>query len=67
LRQPSGRTSLLEKPLAAMAILAGVSLVPRLIALWSRPMWYDEAFSALLASKGAGALLRGLLAPSAIQ
>jgi len=55
---------LIDSSLLAGAILTAVALVPRLIALGSRPMWYDEAFSALLASKGADVVLRGLLAPS---
>ena len=59
-----GRRTLLERPLPVMLLLTAASLVPRLIALGSRPVWYDEAFSALLAARGPQAVLRGLLAPS---
>ncbi len=58
------RPPLLERPLPAVLILVAVSLVPRLLALGSRPVWYDEAFSALFSAKGPAAVLHGLLASS---
>jgi predicted membrane-bound mannosyltransferase len=42
------RPALLDRSLPAILILVAVSLVPRLLALGSRPIWYDEAFRPLL-------------------
>ncbi len=39
-----------------------VALLARLPGLASRPLWYDEAFTALLSSRGPSALFQGLLA-----
>src|SRR5690349_4245734 len=36
----------------------------RLLGIWSRPIWYDEAFSILFSEKGLGAMLYGTLAPT---
>ena len=38
-----------------------VALGVRLIAIASRPLWYDEAFAVLFAEKGVAAMLRGTL------
>ena len=38
----------------------------RLLGIWSRPIWYDEAFSILFAEKGLSAMLYGTLAPTGI-
>ncbi len=41
---------------AAVPIMA-LALVARLPGLWGRPLWYDEAFSAIFASRGLPAML----------
>ncbi len=38
----------------------------RLLGIWSRPIWYDEAFSILFSEKGLSAMLYGTLAPTGI-
>jgi len=60
----TGRRPFLERPLPAVVVLVAAALAPRLITLGSRPLWYDEAFSALFSAEGPQAVLRGLLAPS---
>lgn len=50
----------MKKHLPILAVLA-IALVLRLIGLQSRPIWYDEAFSILLAEKGPAAILNGTL------
>jgi 4-amino-4-deoxy-L-arabinose transferase-like glycosyltransferase len=39
-----------------------LALILRLVAISSRPIWYDESFSILLAEKGPAEILRGTLA-----
>jgi len=58
------RVPFLDRSLPAVLILVAVSLVPRVLALGSRPVWYDEAFAALFSAKGSSAVLHGLLASS---
>ncbi len=47
------------------ATLLVAALGLRLVAIGSRPLWYDEAFSALFAEKGPTAMLAGTLAQDA--
>ncbi len=42
-----------------LALLLGVALLVRLPGLIEKPLWYDEAFSVLFASKGLRAMLQG--------
>lgn len=46
-----------------LALLA-LALTVRLLGLFSRPIWYDEAFSLLFAPQGPQAMLQGTLAQS---
>ena len=45
----------------AICFVIFLSLALRLIAISARPLWYDEAFSVLFASKGPAAMLEGTL------
>ncbi|HNN13985.1 MAG TPA: glycosyltransferase family 39 protein [Anaerolineales bacterium] len=49
-------------PILAILLLA---LTLRSIGIFSRPIWYDEAFSLLLAEKGPSEILNGTLLPKA--
>ena len=51
-----------KKILAILILALGI----RLLGIWSRPIWYDEAFSILFSEKGLSAMLYGTLAPTGI-
>jgi 4-amino-4-deoxy-L-arabinose transferase-like glycosyltransferase len=51
-----------RKILAILILALGI----RLLGIWSRPIWYDEAFSMLFSEKGLSAMLYGTLAPTGI-
>jgi len=51
-----------RKILAVLILALGI----RLLGIWSRPIWYDEAFSMLFSEKGLSAMLYGTLAPTGI-
>ncbi len=51
----------LTSPSALLAGLLILVLLIRLAGLFQRPIWYDEAFSLLFASKGPAAMLTGTL------
>ena len=50
-----------ERKLIVLSGLLALALILRLLAVSSRPFWYDEAFSALFASSGPQAMLGGTL------
>lgn len=50
-----------ERKLIVVGSLLALALILRLLAISSRPFWYDEAFSALFASSGPQAMLGGTL------
>jgi 4-amino-4-deoxy-L-arabinose transferase-like glycosyltransferase len=54
--------SLLRNPKTKLALVLALALVVRLAGIASRPIWYDEAFSILLAEQGPSAILNGTLA-----
>jgi uncharacterized membrane protein len=54
--------SLLQSPNTKLVLVLALALVVRLAGIDSRPIWYDEAFSALLAEQGPSAILSGTLA-----
>ncbi len=54
--------SLLQSEKTKLAFILILALVFRLAGITSRPIWYDEAFSALLAEQGPAAILSGTLA-----
>lgn len=43
-----------------------LALLVRLLGLFARPIWYDEAFAVLFAREGPAAMLYGTLAPDAL-
>jgi len=49
---------------AWLAVL-GLALLPRILLLASRPVWYDEAFAGLFSARGPSAMLYGTLAQEA--
>jgi 4-amino-4-deoxy-L-arabinose transferase-like glycosyltransferase len=53
------KSSILQSPILCLA------LTLRLLALNTRPLWYDEAFAVLFAEKGFRAMLAGTLTPVA--
>ena len=55
-------TSFLQNPKTKLAFILILALVIRLTGIVSRPIWYDEAFSVLLAEQGPAAILSGTLA-----
>ena len=57
--------SLLQNPKIKIVLILALALVIRLAGIASRPIWYDEAFSILLAEQGPSATLRGTLATDA--
>lgn len=50
---------------AALLLVVLLVLATRLVGIQSRPIWYDEAFSVLLAEQGPEAILSGTLAADA--
>ncbi|MGA2821590.1 MAG: glycosyltransferase family 39 protein [Anaerolineales bacterium] len=48
----------------SLPLVIGVAALARLVGLGHHPLWYDEAFSVLIARKGPEAMLRGTLALS---
>lgn len=48
-----------------IVLLLSLALLVRLLGIFSRPVWYDEAFSLLFAEKGPAAMLAGTLAQGA--
>lgn len=55
-------SSFLQNPKTKLAFILVLALVIRLAGIASRPIWYDEAFSILLAEQGPAAILSGTLA-----
>jgi 4-amino-4-deoxy-L-arabinose transferase-like glycosyltransferase len=55
-------SSLLQNPKTKLIFIIVLALGIRLAGIASRPIWYDEAFSALLAEQGPAAILSGTLA-----
>ncbi|OGO11303.1 MAG: hypothetical protein A2Y93_11630 [Chloroflexi bacterium RBG_13_68_17] len=55
----------LARSRSAWLAVLGVALIPRLVLLAARPVWYDEAFAALFSAKGPAAMLYGTLAQEA--
>ncbi|MBN8654185.1 MAG: glycosyltransferase family 39 protein [Anaerolineae bacterium] len=51
-----------KRALILLLSIAAMALVLRLAGIQSRPIWYDEAFSILLAQQGPSAILNGTLA-----
>ncbi len=45
----------------SLPLVIGLAALARLVGLGHRPLWYDEAFSVLIAQKGPQAMLRGTL------
>lgn len=58
-------SSLLQNPKTKLVIILTVALIIRLAGISLRPIWYDEAFSVLLAEQGPSAILSGTLATDA--
>jgi len=58
-------TSFLQNPKTKLAFVLILTLVIRLSGIASRPIWYDEAFSVLLAEQGPAAIVSGTLAADA--
>ncbi len=54
--------SLLHNPKTKLVLILALAFVIRLAGIASRPIWYDEAFSVLLAEQGPSAILSGTLA-----
>jgi 4-amino-4-deoxy-L-arabinose transferase-like glycosyltransferase len=54
--------SLLQDPKTKLVLILALALVIRLAGIASRPIWYDEAFSALLAEQGPSEIVSGILA-----
>jgi len=57
-------SSLQENPKAKLFFIIFLALVIRLAGIFSRPIWYDEAFSILFSEKGLGAMIYGTLSKS---
>lgn len=51
-----------KRNLILLLSITAIALVLRLTGIQSRPIWYDEAFSILLAQQGPSAILNGTLA-----
>ncbi len=58
-------TSFLQNPKTKLAFILVLALGIRLAGIAARPIWYDEAFSILLAEQGPSAILSGTLATDA--
>jgi 4-amino-4-deoxy-L-arabinose transferase-like glycosyltransferase len=58
-------TSFLQSPKIRLGFILILALFIRLEGITSRPIWYDEAFSILLAEQGPAAIISGTLAPDA--
>lgn len=58
-------SSLLQNSKIKLVFILVFALVIRLAGITSRPIWYDEAFSVLLAGQGPSAILNGTLATDA--
>jgi 4-amino-4-deoxy-L-arabinose transferase-like glycosyltransferase len=56
---------LLRNPKTKLVIIIAFAFVVRLVGIASRPIWYDEAFSILLAEQGPAAILSGTLSTDA--
>jgi len=54
--------SLFQNQKAKLIAILALALALRLIGIASRPIWYDEAFSALFAEQGPAAILSGTVA-----
>jgi len=48
-----------------LTFILALALLLRLVGISLRPIWYDEAFSILLAEQGPAVILSGTLAPDA--
>ncbi len=59
LRNPKFQVAAHQKWLLALILVS--ALILRLIAISTRPLWYDEAFSALFAARGPDTMLQGTL------
>jgi len=57
--------NLLQDPKTKLIFILVLALAVRLVGIISRPIWYDEAFSVLLAEQGPSAILSGTLATDA--
>ena len=57
--------SLLQNQKLKFALILSLALIARLAGIASRPIWYDEAFSVLLAEQGPSAIISGTLAVDA--
>lgn len=57
--------SLLQNKKTKLIFILALALIIRLAGIASRPIWYDEAFSILLAEQGPTAILNGTLAADA--
>jgi len=57
--------SLLQNPKAKLIFILFLALGVRLVGIATRPIWYDEAFSILLAEQGPAAILSGTLTADA--
>ena len=57
--------SLLQNQKVRLALILSLALITRLAGIASRPIWYDEAFSILLAEQGPSAIISGTLAADA--
>ncbi len=55
----------MQNPKAKLILVLALALIVRLMGIISRPIWYDEAFSILLAEQEPAAILSGTLAPDA--
>ena len=58
-------SSLLQNPKTKLILILTLALVIRLAGIDTRSIWYDEAFSVLLAEQGPAAILSGTLAADA--
>lgn len=54
--------TLLENTKTKLVLVLVFALAIRLVGICTRPIWYDEAFSALLAEQGPSAIISGTLA-----
>jgi 4-amino-4-deoxy-L-arabinose transferase-like glycosyltransferase len=57
------RSPYIKRPIP-LAVIVLLALILRVLALTSRPLWYDEAFAILFAEQGPAAMLYGTLAPA---
>jgi 4-amino-4-deoxy-L-arabinose transferase-like glycosyltransferase len=58
-------TSQLQNQKVRIGLILSLALIARLAGIASRPIWYDEAFSILLAEQGPSAIISGTLAADA--